>query len=152
MTLALAFLTVLAGQLFVVSRGWLGSFAPDLMVPLAAYLALYGRRRSALIGIVLLGWVRALVLVEPVGGQVLAALLACAIVSGLRPHLLEFREFGFVLAAFILAGCWSMAAFLTSHAFGVTVIGGRELVLGSLFSVPLAGLASRLARRHGAYA
>lgn len=149
MTVVLALLAVLAGQVFVVSRAWLGSFAPDLLVPIAAYLALYWPRRSVLLAIVLVGWVRAMVLVEPVGGQVLAVLVASAIVSGLRPHLLEFREFGYVLAALIMAGCWSMAAALTSHAFGVTVIGGRELVLGSLLSVPLAGLASNLARRHG---
>jgi hypothetical protein len=148
-TLVLAILTVLLGQAFVVSRGWLGTFAPDPLVPIAAYLALYWPRRSVLPCIVLLGWVRALVLVEPAGGQVLAALISCAIVAGLRPHLLEFREFGYVLGTLILAGCWSMAAALITHASGVSVIGGRELVLGSLLAVPLAGVAVNVARRYG---
>ena len=149
MTIVLAFIAVLLGQVFVVSRGWLGSFAPDPLVPIVAFVALYWPRRSVLLSIVLLGWVRALVLVEPAGGQVLAALIACAIVAGLRTHLLEFREFGYVLGTLILAGCWSMAAVLTSHAFGVAVTGGRELVLGSLLAVPLSGLAVSMARRHG---
>ena len=149
MTILLAISAVLLGQLFVVSRGWLGGFAPDPLVPIAAFVALYWPRRSVLPAIVLLGWVRALVLVEPAGGQVLAALISCAIVAGLRPHLLEFREFGYVVGTLILAGCWSMAAVLTTHAFGVSVTGGRELVLGSLLAVPLAGWAVGMASRHG---
>lgn len=147
--IVLALLAVLLGQVFVVSRGWLGSFALDPLVPVAAYVALYWPRRAVLIPIVLLGWVRALVLVEPAGGQVLAALVSFAIVAGLRSHLLEFREFGYVLGTLILAGCWSMAAALIAHGSGVAVTGGRELVLGSLLSVPLAGLALSMARRHG---
>lgn len=149
MILALVCVAVLLGQVFVVSRGWFGSFAPDPLVPVAAFVALYWPRRTVLLCLVLLGWLRALLLLEPVGGQVLAVLIAYAIVAGLRTHLLEFREFGYVVGAFILAGCWSMAAVLTSHAFGVGVTGGRELVLGGLLSVPLAGWAMSLATRYG---
>ena len=149
MIVALVFVAVFLGQVFVVSRGWFGSFAPDPLVPIAAFVALYWPRRTVLLSLVLLGWLRASLLVEPAGGQVLAVLVAYAIVTGLRTHLLEFREFGYVLGAFILAGCWSMAAVLTSSAFGIGISGGRELVLGGLLSIPLAGWATNLANRYG---
>ncbi len=149
MTVVLTLVVVLLGQLFVVSRGWLGSFAPDPLVVVATWVALYWPRRTALLPLVLLGWIRALVLVEPAGGQVLPVLVAAAIVAGLRQHLLEFREAGFVVGALVYAGCWSMAAFLVSRGFDVPLTGGRELVLGALLSIPLAGPAMNAARRHG---
>jgi hypothetical protein len=143
---------VLASQMLVLSRAWLGTFGPDPLVLLAAYATLYAPRRSVLPSLVLLGWLRALVLLEPAGGQVLCLLVAGAIVSGLREHLVEHRQLGFVLGALILAGCWSMAAALVSAGFGVVVLGGRELVLGAALSVPLAALAGRANRRLGARA
>ncbi len=149
MILSFALLIVVLGQMFVVSRGWLGAYGPDPLIPIAGYVALYWPRRTALLPIVLLGWVRALILVEPGGGQVLAALVSFAIVGGLRQHLLEFREMGYVLGTLILAGCWSMATVLTTRAFGVPIAGGRELVLGAVLSVLLAGVAFNTAQRYG---
>jgi len=145
--LLLLLVVVLLGQAFVVGRAWLPGYAPDPLVLVASFVAIYWPRRSMLLPVVFVGWVRGLVLLEPVGGQVLCALVATAILSGLRDHLLEFREVGYVLGTLIMAGCWSMAAALTTHFSGVAIVGGRELVLGALLSVPLAAWATSRGRR-----
>jgi hypothetical protein len=147
MWLVLDLIIVLLGQVFVVGRAWLSPYAPDPLVLVASFVALYWPRRSMLLPVVAVGWVRGLLLLEPVGGQVLCALVATAIVSGLREHLLEFRQLGYVLGSLIMAGCWSMAAALTSKGFDVSITGGRELVLGGLLSLPLATWAVSTGRR-----
>ena len=148
----LVLVAALLSQVFVLSRAWLGSYAPDPLLVVASFAALYWPRGGLILPVLAVGWLRGLVLLEPAGGQVLCCLVSTLIVSGLRVHLLEWRGLGFVLGSFIQAGCWSMAATLVSHLFGVPVLGGRELVLGAALSIPLAGLAQAASRRVGARA
>lgn len=143
---ALLLLALFASQALVVSRAWLAAYAPDPLLPVAAFAALYWPRRGLLLPVLVVGWLRALVLLEPAGGQVLCVLGSTLIVASLRPALLSWGRAGYVLAALVQAGCWSLCAAAVSALSGQTITGGRELVLGALLAVPLAGLACAAGR------
>jgi len=116
-----------------------------LGVLLAAFAAMYLPWRRLLACAVLMGWLRAVVLLEPAGGQVLCAWGALVLVAGLRSQLALRERLGFVLAAVLVAGTWSLLGRGLSALFDVPLTGGRELLLGAALALPLAHLAPRVA-------
>jgi len=147
--LAVLAAAVLSAQALVLGRALLGSMAPDPMVVLATALALAWPARRLLLAAVFLGWVRALVLVEPAGGQVLCAWAALFSVAAFRSSLRRGGRRGFLFAGVLLAAVWWLTALAVSWAAGVHVSAGRELLLGLLLAVPCAGLLMRISRPEG---
>lgn len=139
-------LALASAQLLVLGRAHLGGWAPDLLLLVLLHGALFAPSRRLLMVPLVVGWLRALVLLEPAGGQVLAALAATLLVSSLRSQIREAPGLGWVLGAFLAAGSWSLTAALLEAITGVPLVAGRELVLGALLAVPLAGLAARRRR------
>jgi hypothetical protein len=140
-------LALLSAQLLVLSRALLGNWAPDLLVVVLLHGALFAPARRLLLVPLVVGWLRALVLLEPVGGQVLGALVATLLVSSLRSQLRDAPALGWVFGAFLAAGSWSLTVALLELVSGVPLVAGRELVLGAVLAVPLAGVAAARARR-----
>ena len=141
---------LLAGQLWAVSRAWLGPAAPDPLVAVAMGLALTWPRRQLLWGAVMVGWVRALVLTEPAGGQVLCAWAALLIVASARRGLRRSGRSGVLLAGLLLAVVWWCSALVLSWAWGVPVVAGQELFWGVLVGAPLLWVVRPSARLAGA--
>ncbi|MFT7463699.1 MAG: hypothetical protein ACI9EF_002046 [Pseudohongiellaceae bacterium] len=137
---------LLAGQAFVLGRAWLGPLAPDPMVLVATFLALTCSRRRLLVGVIAVGWVRALVLVEPAGGQVLCAWGAMYAVASLG----RGGQRGPLFSSVVLAAVWWCCAWLVRWASGVSVLAGQELFLGVIFSVPVLWALLPSRRLHGA--
>lgn len=141
MTLVVVVLTVLLAQAHLVARAWLGGLAPDPLVVLATLLALVLPRRRLVLAALLLGWVRALTLAEPMGGQVLCLWAAMALVAFLREGLVAGGRSGVLVAGGLLALCWWSSAQVLGLAADAPVSAGRELLLGVPLAVPFAGLA-----------
>lgn len=130
-------LALLAAELLLLGRAWLGPWAPDLFVPVAALLSTSLPSSRLPLCALALGWMRALVLLEPVGGQVLCALVALSAsallggVGGLR---------GLPRSAGVVALCWYGTASLLGR-FALPAgppHGGTELLMGALVVLPLA--------------
>lgn len=132
--LAAAFL---AGQALLLGRAWLGPLAPDPMVVVGVTLALSQPPRRLLAAAVMLGWVRALVLVEPVGGQVLCAWAALFAVATLARGLRRSGRSSFLFGGMVLAAVWCAGALVVSWASGVTVSAGPELWWGVVLAAPV---------------
>lgn len=150
MIVLLALLLWTAAPLHGLALDWCGAWAPDPSVALAV-LALAALRPAALPAAALaLGWMRAIVLVEPAGAQVLAALVALQVARGLIG--LPTRRTAFSAAA-VVAVAWSAVLFLidtwiasSARAGGSTVDLARPLLLGALLLLPFS-LARAWARR-----
>jgi len=145
-SLVLLVLATVASQLFTAARSWLGAAAPDPFVLVAAFAAVWWPRRTRLLAVVLLGWTRALILVEPAGGQVLCAWLTFVFVGVFRDRLMALRKTGYVVGAALTACCWVLGARLVALVPGADPTAGRELMLGALLAIPLAGVAVGLGR------
>lgn len=143
---------LLAGQLWAVSRAWLGPVAPDPLVIVGTALALSCPRRQLPWVAMMVGWVRALVLIEPAGGQVLCAWAAMVVVAAVRRGLRRQGRSGVLLGGLLLALVWWCSAAALSWVWGASVIAGEELFWGVLAGVPLLWVyrpSERLAGAHG---
>jgi hypothetical protein len=148
-SLLLLALAVLSVQSYVVAESWIGIQAPDPIICLAAFAGLYWPRRTLLLAAIALGWGRALVLLEPAGGQILCAWLTLAVVASQRGDHARTSWVWFVTAALLAAATWSTAGVMVRLAFDVPLQAGLELFLGAVLSIPLAGLAQGTARVTG---
>ncbi len=150
MTLLLLLLAVTATQIHVVADAWLGPAAPDPTVCLAAFCGLYWPRGTLPLAALALGWGRAMVLVEPAGGQVLCALVALALVATQRDDN-STSEGGYALvwAALTVSLAWAAAGWLLGQFTDVPIKAGRELFLGSVLALPFVRLAPVTARVAG---
>lgn len=152
MILLLLVCGLVTGRLFLLGQLWLGEYAPDPTILVAVLCALALPPRRMVFAAVLLGWGRAVVLLEPAGGQVLCAWGAMAVVAGLRSQLQLLEGTGYVLGCVIGAGCWSLVARGLQLVADQPLTGGRELLLGAALALPIAGLAHRLGAGAGATA
>lgn len=142
--IALFALAVFTSQLGVLAQSWMGALAPDPFVLPVALAGLHLPRRRLLGAALALGWGRALVMLEPAGAHVLAALAALALVEGLRVTI-DRRGTGALLsAALLVAGCWSLAGLLLGW---IDLRGAPAPPSTLLLGASLAWLLARPARR-----
>lgn len=139
---------VACGPALLVARAWLGAWAPDPSVVVLAWAALGPRRTPRAALVLLLGAGRALVLLEAVGPQLLAAGCAFLVVRAAREGL---REIGgrrpLLLGALLAGAAWLAAARVLGAWLEPAPWAGAELVLGALWAAPAGVLALR--RRGG---
>lgn len=144
MTVAMLLLAVLAAHLSALGRAWWGPWAPDPFVPLAALLALQAPRRLLPLAALLLGGLRAVVLVEPAGGQVLPLLLALGTVAALRERL---GRRAILRASLIVASVWWLMTALLASVLTRAPQAGPELFTGAAMLLPLPVLVRLVLRR-----
>jgi len=141
---------VASGPALLVARAWLGAWAPDPAVVVLAWAALGPRRAPRTLLLVLLGVGRALVLLEPVGPQLLAAGFAYLVLRAAREGLREVGGRQPLLLGAALAGVAWLAA---GRALGLWLqpapLAGPELLLGVLWAVPGGVLSLRARGRRG---
>ena len=152
MILLLLVAGLVTGRVFLLGQQWLGASAPDPTILVAVLCALSLSPRRVVLAAVLIGWGRAVVLLEPAGGQILCAWAAMAVIFGLRSQLQLLEGTGYVLGCVIGAGCWSLVVRVLQLVVDQPFTGGRELLLGALLALPIAGLAHRAASGAGASA
>ena len=140
---AVLLLALLSAHSLALGRLWWGDLAPDPMVLVIAGLALQGQRRVLLPGAVVAGWLRALVLLEPAGGQVLGAWAAIFLVASLREHL---GARSLLTASVLAAGTWAGVTLLLSAITGSGHVGLSSLFLGAGLAIPFS-LVGALRRR-----
>jgi len=149
--IALAAAALLLAQLHAWLLGWSGAALPDPFPLLVALVGLCWPRESLAWAVLVLGWSRALGLAEPVGGHVLAAGAAVALLVSQR-HALDARRAGTLLTCgLVAAGALALAGWLLREASGAPLTAGWALATGALLAlpllVPLRAVAVRLRRR-----
>jgi len=145
--IALCAAALLLAQLHAWLVGWTGSALPDPFIVLAAFVGLSWPRASLPGAVLVLGWARALVLAEPVGGHVLAAAAAVFLLASQRGTLDGRRPGALLLAALVAALVLSATAGLLRWISGAPLTAGWALLLGTLLAVPLAPAARAASRR-----
>jgi hypothetical protein len=124
-------------QLHAWLAGWAGPALPDPFPLLVALVGLCWPRNSLAWAVLVLGWSRALCLAEPVGGHVLAAGAAVALLASQR-HALDARRAGTLLACGLLAAAaLALAGWLLRAASGAPLTAGWALAGGALLALPL---------------
>ncbi len=146
MTLLLLLLTLAATQAALLAAPWTGGLALDPTVCLAAFAGLYWPRRTLPLAALALGWGRAVVLLEPAGGQILCAWVALMFVAAQRTETRQGAAEAvpwtrFVIAAFLAAAAWMGAGWLLGMVLPNPLQAGRELFVGVIVAIPVARLA-----------
>jgi len=141
-------LAVLMGQLHALGAAWAGAFVPDPFVCLAAFAGLYWPRRGLAGAALALGLGRALVIMEPAGGQVLCAWGALLVLASQREAFDRGRPATLAAAALLVAVTWTVLAWLLALISGAPVSAGLSLFTGAA----LAPLLARPAHRAAAFA
>ena len=129
---------VLLGQLHVLGVAWFGPWVPDPVVVLAAIAGLHWQRQRLLGAALVLGWGRALVLLEPAGAHILCAALALMVVASQREAFDRNRAGTLLFASLLAAGCWMAGTWLLGAVFGMPLSAGPSLLTGALLALPLA--------------
>ncbi|RKY20966.1 MAG: hypothetical protein DRQ55_05840 [Planctomycetota bacterium] len=147
---------LVSAPLLTLGTAWLGPAAPDPFVPAAVWAAQCLRVRQLPWAAVALGWMRAFVLAEPAGGQVLCALLALLLAARVGPAGSSGRPL-LTTAVVIALSWWAVAALLSwvagvlPGAAGNLLSGpsndGSGLLLGALLLLPSPLLAAWRMRR-----
>ncbi len=140
MAFALLIVSLLLNQAHLVGEGWIGDFAPDPTVLLAAFAGLYGGRRSTTLLAVALGWSRAAVMIEPAGLTILATWWTVAIVASQRRSLDGRRWASFVFASALAGGALVFADWLSELCTDHSLLDGEQLLVGGVLAIPLARL------------
>ncbi len=147
----LAAAALLLAQLHAWLVPWTGPVLPDPFPLLVVLVGLCWPRASLVWAVLVLGWSRALGLAEPVGGHVLAAGAAVALLASQR-HALDARRAGTLLATgLVAAGVLILAGWLLRAVSGAPLTAGWALPAGVALAlpllVPLRAVATRLRRR-----
>jgi hypothetical protein len=145
--IALALLALLVAQLHAFLVGWTGSWLPDPVAVLAAFVGLSWPRASLLGAVLVLGWTRALVLAEPVGGHVLALAVAVFLLASQRDSLDGRRAGTLLFGTFVAALALAAAGGVLRWVSGAPLTAGWAVLAGALLALPLAPAARAATRR-----
>lgn len=145
--IALAAVALLLAQVHTWLAGFAGPALPDPFVVLAAFTGLFWPRDSLPGAVLVLGWTRALVLAEPVGGHVLALAAAVFLLASQRGSLDPRRGGTLLLGTLVAALSLAAAAGLLRWLSGAPLTAGWAILLGAALALPLAPAARAASRR-----
>lgn len=149
--IAPALAALLLGQVHAWATLGTGWTLPDPFAVVLAWAGLTLRRADLPWAALLLGWARALVLAEPVGGHLLSCAVALLLLESLRASLDGRRLGGQVVAVLLAALALLLAGWALRGLAGAPLtaswplLAGAALVLPAL--VPLRAAAARARRR-----